>query len=190
METSSEPIGGIARDPARYIDERTVEVDSRAIDIVEAAAALPWIRQLCPFMPHEYVVLSQSPLAAFSAIEAMVRLSPASYRGYFRAYSRPLRYWDGPDGNRYWMTGWGRGRMVNRAAHAQDPPRRVDQGARPEVHSDGPPWAPPGSDVYAQAPNGKWWPTKEAIENGFRPCRACQRGNPWLKTPPGPSAAT
>jgi hypothetical protein len=165
-----------------YVDERTLEIDGQPIDVMGAAETLPWVKQLCPFMPHEYAVISNSPRDAFTAIEAMVRLSPAGYQAYFRGYSRPMRYWDAPDGNRYWMTGWGGGRMVNRTADDQDPPRRVDEGARPAVHSDGPPWTPPGQRVYALAPDGKWWPTREAIEGGFQPCRACQRGNPWLKS--------
>ncbi|MDQ3688661.1 MAG: hypothetical protein M3406_01220 [Chloroflexota bacterium] len=34
-------------------------------------------------MPHEYAILHKSPEQAWYVVEAMIRLSPASYRAYF-----------------------------------------------------------------------------------------------------------
>ena len=37
-----------------YLDERTLRgSDGKAVDVLEAIGTLPWVRQWCPFMPHE-----------------------------------------------------------------------------------------------------------------------------------------
>jgi hypothetical protein len=38
----------------QIVDSRTVRgEDGRECDVLDAIAALPWVRQLCPVMPHE-----------------------------------------------------------------------------------------------------------------------------------------
>ncbi|MCZ7537521.1 MAG: hypothetical protein M5T61_17525 [Acidimicrobiia bacterium] len=68
----------------QYVDERTIR-DRGGIehDVLEAVDQLPWVRQLCPFMPHEYAILSRSAEQPWYVVEAMIRLSPASYRAFF-----------------------------------------------------------------------------------------------------------
>jgi hypothetical protein len=157
----------------RVVDSRTVvaDDDGTEFDVLEAAKALPWVDQLCPLMPHQYAVQMRSPEMAFRVLEAMVAKSPESYRAYFRGYQSPNRYWDAPDGLRYWRT-----RELNRCdPDSVEPLRRVEDGAKPIKDWDGPPWTPNGIGIYLQAPNGKWWPTQEALASGFQPCRACSR---------------
>lgn len=155
------------------IGERTIRAEDGAeYDVIDAIDALPWVSQLCPLMPHQYVVRAKAPDWAWNALEAMVRRNPHSYRAYFRGYTTPNRYWDAPDGQRYWRTGM----MLNRCDPGSvEPLRRVEDGAKPFKDWDGPPWAPNGIGIYFQAPNGKWWPTQEALASGFKPCRSCSR---------------
>ena len=89
-------------------------------EILEAIAALPWVDQLCPLMRHQYAVLRKSPTSAWYALDAMIRDSPDSYLAYFRGYRRPNRYWDGPDGLRYWRTRFelNRLRALSRLPHS------------------------------------------------------------------------
>ena len=95
-----------------------------------------------------------------------------TYRAYFRRYRSPNRYWDAPDGQRYWLTRM----MINRCwPDSVEPLRRVSDGAEPILDWQGPPWAPNGTDLYAQAADGRWWPTEAALASGYQPCRACQR---------------
>lgn len=103
-------------------DGRPFEV----IDIVEAIAELPWVDQTCPLMPHQYAVLAKSPEWAWFALDAMVAKHPDSYRAYFRGYPTPNRYWEAPDGLRYWRTFT----TMNRCTLDSVEPRRVDQGAK------------------------------------------------------------
>jgi hypothetical protein len=155
------------------MDERMVRAeDGVEYDVRVAIESLPWVSQLCPLMPHQYVVRAKAPDWAWNALEAMARWNPHSYRAYFRGYPTPNRYWDAPDGLRYWRTGM----MLNRCdPDSVEPLRRVEDGAKPIKDWDGPPWAPNGIGIYFQTPNGKWWPTQEALANGFQPCRACSR---------------
>jgi hypothetical protein len=156
------------------INSRTVrDVDGREHDVLEAIAGLPWIRQLCPQMPHEYVVQRKSDPHRYAVLEAMVRPgNPESYRAYFRGYQSAMRYWEAPDGLRYWSTRF----MLNRCEpDSVEPLRRVDEGARASKDWDGPPWAPNGSGIYQRDAKGRWWPTLTALANGYQPCRACQR---------------
>ena len=54
--------------------------DGQLYDVPAAIADLPWVRQLCPFTPHEYAILGKAREQAWFVAEAMIRLSPSSYR--------------------------------------------------------------------------------------------------------------
>ena len=165
----------MAKKRFEVVDTRTVVDEAgQRYDVMDAVAALKWTRMWCPSMPHEYAILSEATAAPWFAIEAMVRLSPAGFRAYFRGYQRPNRYWDAPDGRRYW-----RGRYeIDRWWPDDEPLRRVDEGGTRITDWDGAPWAPNGSKLYVPGPTKGWWPSREAIANGYEPCRACQRGRP------------
>ena len=94
------------------VDPRTArDDDGHDYDVLEAIAALAWVKQLCPLMPHEYAHQSKSDPLAYAVVEHMLKsANPESYRAYFRGYRSPNRYWDGPDGQRYWLTRM----MINR----------------------------------------------------------------------------
>jgi hypothetical protein len=86
-----------------YVDEHTLRGDDgSSLDVLDAISVLPWVRQLCPFMPHEYAIVGKSPEQAWYVVEAMIRLSPHAYRAFFRGYRSANRYWEAPDGRRYW----------------------------------------------------------------------------------------
>lgn len=156
------------------VSSRTVrDADGRQYDVAEAIAALPWVSQLCPQMPHQYVVQSHSPEWAYGVLETMVAgRNPETYKAYFRGYQTPNRYWEAPDGLRYWSTRF----MLNRCEpDSVEPLRRVDEGAKPIKNWDGPPWAPSGIGLYEPDAKGHWWPTKVALQAGYQPCKACQR---------------
>jgi hypothetical protein len=123
-------------------------------------------------MRHQYAVRRRSPLWAWDALDAMIRDSPEGYLAYFRGYRRPNRYWDGPDGLRYWRTRFELNRCT---ADSVEPPRRVDQGAQPILDWDGPPHAPNGIGLYVQDADGRWWPRFEGTE--YEPCRGCRRAS-------------
>lgn len=161
-----------------FVDSRTArDADGREYDVLKAIGALPWVSQLCPQMPHQYAVHSKSPDWAWDVLEAMVKSSnPDSYRAYFRGYQTPNRYWEAPDGLRYWRT-----RELNRCRpDSVEPLRRVADGAKPVKDWDGPLYAPNGSGLYVRDAKGRWWPTGAALEGGYQPFRACQHG----KKPP------
>jgi hypothetical protein len=163
------------------IDSRTVrDQEGRDYDVFESINSLPWVKQLCPQMPHEYAHKLKSDQHAYAVVERMLKASnPDSYRAYFRGYQSPNRYWDAPDGRRYWLTMM----MINRCLPDPDEPlRRVDQGAKAITDWDGPPWAPNGIGLYERDAKLKgWWPTERALADGYPPCRACQRRGPRLK---------
>ena len=114
--------------------------------VADAIHRLPW-RWVLPGggMPaHQYVVIGRSDPAAVDILDCVIRLSPSSYRAYFRGYQHPMRYVE-IDGWRYWRTRAGGAHMLNRCRlDSVEPPRRVDDGARP-IPWLGPPWAPYGS---------------------------------------------
>jgi hypothetical protein len=141
--------------------------------VLEAIARLPWVKQLCPLMPHEYAHQKKADLLTYAVVEHMLKAAnPETYRAYFRGYLAPNRYWDAPDGQRYWLTRM----MINRCwPDSVEPLRLVSGGAKPVPDWDGPPWAPNGIGIYERDTHGKWWPTEAALATGFQPCRACQR---------------
>jgi hypothetical protein len=156
------------------VDEHTlVDADGTRHDVLEAIAGLPWVKQLCPLMPHEYAHQSKADLLAYAVVEHMLKAAnPDTYRAYFRGYQSPNRYWDAPDGQRYWLTKM----MINRCwPDSVEPLRLVSEGAKPAPTWDGPPWAPDGIGIYEPDGKGRWWPTEAALADGFQPCRACRR---------------
>lgn len=138
--------------------------------MLEVIDLLPWVDQLCQFMPHQYAVLRKSPEWAWYALDAAIRESPDSYRAYFRGYRSPNLYWHGPDGMRYWRTRF----ELNRCrSDSVDPLRRVDDGAVPATDWDGPPWAPSRIGLYQPSADGRWWPQFEGTD--YQPCRGYRR---------------
>jgi len=77
---------------------RTVrDTDGREYDVLQAIAALPWVRQLCPLMSHEYAAMYKSDRTAFDVAATMVSSrNPGTYLAYFRGYRTPNRYWTHP----------------------------------------------------------------------------------------------
>jgi hypothetical protein len=155
------------------VDAQTVRDDfGHDHDVLQAIELLPWVRQLCPLMPHEYAHQAKADSLAYGVVEHMLKAAnPGTYRAYFRGYATPNRYWNAPDGQRYWLTKM----MINRFwPDSVEPLRLVSEGAGPIPDWDGPPWAPNGIGIYEQDAHGKWWPTEAALAAGFQPCRACQ----------------
>jgi len=146
------------------------DAGGRDHDVLEAIDNLPWVDQTCPGMPHQYAHLRRSDRVDYGVVDTMLTAkNHETYRAYFRGLPTPLRYWEAPDGQRYWLTMY----MINRCLpDSVEPPRRVDEGAKPI------PWdtfllAPKGSHTYERYKNG-WIPTEEAIAAGYRPCASCQ----------------
>jgi hypothetical protein len=165
-----------------YVYERTLRgADNAQLDVVEAIKQLPWVRQLCPFMPHEYAILRNSPEQPWFVVEAMIRLNPSGYRAFFRGYQSANRYWEAPDGRRYWR---GRFEIDRWDASDRSGLRRRDHDAHAIRDWDGPPWAPHGAGYYVQSANGKWWPSAEFFAQGYEPCRACRNPPEGLLLPP------
>ena len=126
-----------------------------AADIEELAEKLPWRNNVLaprePRMPpHQYVVvddLERPELEACRLLESIIDEHPEAYLAYFRGYQHPTRYLEVGD-LRYWRSR-ARGKwFVNRARlDSCEPPRRVDQGARPippEEWGAKHPWWPQG----------------------------------------------
>jgi hypothetical protein len=138
----------------KYLDERTLRGnDEGSYNVLAAISQLRWVRQLCPFMPHEYAILSTPPDQAWVVVEAMIRLSPRAYRAFFSGYQRPNRYWDAPDSRRYWRP---RFEIDRWDASDAEGLRRRDEGARAIKDWDGPRWAPSGAGYYVEDPPGRW----------------------------------
>jgi hypothetical protein len=96
-----------------------------------------------------------------------------SFRAYFRGYQSANRYWDAPDGLRYW-----RGRYeIDRGQPDGSGLRLVDEGAKPIKDWDGPPYAPNGIGLYYLDDKGRWWPTEAALASGYMPCSSCEQTN-------------
>ena len=158
------------------VDSRTVrDGTGRDHDVLEAIGRLPWVEQLCPLMPHEYVhqrKLDENQRHDFAVVARMLRAdNPESYRAYYRGYPQPTRYWEAPDGQRYWLTAF----MINRCWPDSVPEglRLVKDGAHAIPNLEGPPWAPIGTGhLYEQTPKGSWRPTMQAVADGHQPCNA------------------
>lgn len=127
-------------------------------DIAAVVARLPWQAQqgeksswedYPPYMPpHEFVVLGKCDYADWDVLYFACTKHPASYRGYFRGYQSAMRYWEPGDGYRYWPSAQRGVMMLNRCTlDSVEPPRQVDQGARPIKPRDwgAPPWLPKGN---------------------------------------------
>ena len=172
--------------PARelaYVDEQTLSgPKGKTYSVLEAIDQLPWVRQWCPFMPHEYSILGKSPEQAWYVLESMIRLSPKSYRAFFRGYQSANKYWEAPDGRRYW-----RGRFEIDRWDAADTTglHRRDEGAHAIKDWNGPPHAPNGAGYYVRGSDGKWWPSEKFFADGFEACRGCRR--PPADVPSGPA---
>jgi hypothetical protein len=168
-------MSGVA-DPIRqfeYVDERTLRArDGSLHDVLDAVEQLPWVRQWCPFMPHEYAILRNSPEEAWFIVEAMIRKSPRSYRAFFRGSQSTNRYWEAPDGRRYWRS---RFELDRWDASDVEGLRRRDDGAHAIKDWDGPRWAPNRCGYYIERKPGRWWPTAKFFAEGYEPCKACQR---------------
>lgn len=117
--------------------------------------------------PHQYVDghklrPDEVPVAAMLAY--VIAHHPESYRAYFRAYKRPTRYLEAGAGWRYWVAWFGASFPHRQRLDACEPPRRVDEGAKPiplEEWGASKPWWPQGSGY------GKW--KKERGEWVFYP---------------------
>ena len=163
--------------PSGYVivDPRTVQApDGRTYDVVEAIQALPWTAQLCPLMRHEYTIWKKGPEWAWNVLSSMLLGSnPDSFKAYFRGYQSANRYWDAPDGLRYW-----RGRFeIDRGQADGSGLRRVDAGTNAATAWSGPPHAADGIGLYDQDEKGRWWPTEAALEAGYQPCASCEMTN-------------
>jgi hypothetical protein len=162
-----------------YVDEHTLRASDGSLhDVMAAIDDLPWTRQWCPFMPHEYAIRGKSPLDAWNLLDAMIRLSPKSYRAFFRGYEQANRYWEAPDGRRYWRSFYEIDRWD---ALDTEGLRRVDDGAHRTKDWDGPRWAPNGAGYYLPQPGTKrWWPSAKFFAEGYEACRACSKPPPQI----------
>ncbi len=158
--------------PTGYVivDARTVRgPDGRTHDVLDAIQALPWTAQLCPLMRHEYTIWKKGPEWAWNVLSSMLLArNPDSFRAYFRGYQSANRYWDAPDGLRYWR---GNRFEIDRGQPDGAGLRRVDAGGKPAKDWAGPAHAPDGIGLYEQDEKGRWWPTEAALEAGYQPCR-------------------
>ena len=100
--------------------------------------------------------------------------NPDSFRAYFRGYQSANRYWDAPDGLRYWR---GSKFEIDRGQPDDAGLRRVAEGAKAAKDWDGPPFAPDGIGLYEQDEKGRWWPTEAALASGYQPCPSCELTN-------------
>jgi hypothetical protein len=160
--------------PTGYVivDARTVRgPGGREHDVIDAIEALTWTPKLCPLMRHEYAIWDPNLEWAWNIISSMLLArNPDSFRAYFRGYQSANRYWDAPDGRRYWRSRY----EIDRGQPDGTGQRRVDEGARPSKEWDGPPHAPDGIGLYDQDERGRWWPTEAALASGFQPCSSCE----------------
>jgi hypothetical protein len=129
----------------------------------EVVERIPWVLnpQLEEWsMPvHKYVVYRKCPVDLFVTLLFAVRTHPKSYMAYFRGYQTPTRYLEF-GGNRYWESWGGSTQMLNTCTpDSVEPPRRVDQGARPippeewrarRYNKQGSGWQRPGEPYRAE----------------------------------------
>jgi hypothetical protein len=123
-------------------------------------------------MRHEYTIWGKGPQWAWNVLSTMLLArNPDSFRAYFRNYETANRYWDAPDGLRYW-----RGRFeIDRDKPDGVGQRRVTDGGKPSKAIDGPRYAPTGIGLYVQDENDRWWPTDAALAAGYLPCASCSQ---------------
>lgn len=165
-----------------YVDEDTLRgPGGGTYSVAEAVGELPWTRQWCPFMPHEYSILGKSPEQAWYVLEAMIRLSPRAYRAFFRGYQSANKYWEAPDGRRYWRSKFEIDRWDSADTEGL---RRRDEGAHAIKDWDGPRWAPNGAGYYLPQPGTtRWWPSPKFFAEGLEPCRWCSRAPAGFRRP-------
>ena len=124
-------------------------------------------------MRHEYSIWGKEPEWAWNVISSMLLArNPDSFRAYFRGYQSANRYWDAPDGLRYW-----RGRFeIDRGQPDDAGLRRVAAGAKAAKDWEGPGCARryrpvrAGRERRVVADRGR-------AGSGFQPCRACELTN-------------
>ena len=125
------------------------DLDSgRLFEWSTVVSGLPWRHnQLAPheprMPPHEYVLrdwCEGEQAVLYEVAGFVIDSSPKSYDAYFRAYQGPMKYMEvgtEPGDFRYWRTsnlqpGGGMKHFLNRChLDSVEPPRRVDQGAKP-----------------------------------------------------------
>ena len=140
-----------------------VASDGEVFDIRDAIARIPWVSATMYPPPHQYVVRHRCPAIPWMVLATAISKHPTSYLAYFRGYAKPNRYLE-IDGYRYWQTSAGGAGglvlMLNRGTfESAEPPRRVDQGAKPAQNWIGPPWDVNGSawpSWYTQGPDGQY----------------------------------
>jgi hypothetical protein len=113
-----------------------LEAPRAAIAEFREAARLPWRDNVLaphePRMPaHQYVVVQSAVLDDCRILELMIDHHPDTSSAYFRGYQHPTRYLE-VGRLRYWRSRLNGRWFVNRCRlDSCEPPRRVDQGARP-----------------------------------------------------------
>ena len=157
----------------KYVDERTLRgADGTLHDVLGAIDELPWTRQWCPFMPHEYAILRRSPEQAWYLLEAMIALSPSAIGRSSAAISQPtgtgkLLMEDAigaPDSRS--TAGMPLTRPISDAETKARTPSRTGtvRTGRPTV---------PATTFTPL--DGKWWPSPKFFAEGYDPCRACRK---------------
>ncbi len=134
----------------RVENGQIVDDDGQVYVLREAIEHIPWVTAKKYAPRHEYSILGRGPVLAWDVLACAIREHPDSYLGLFRGYLRAMRYLE-IDDRRYWRTssanpGGGLTSMLNRCLLTDvEPPRRVDQGAKPISDWQGPRWLPEGS---------------------------------------------
>jgi hypothetical protein len=131
----------------------------------EAVELIPWVTATLYPPPHQYVIFRRCPRIAWDVVATTIAKHPTSYLAFFRGYLKPNRYFEF-EGRRYWRTANSRAggvtHMLNRGRFEDaEPPRRVDEGAKPMVW-DGPPWEPYGT------PWPSWYTPDPSYPYGMR----------------------
>ena len=144
-------------------DNAVVDSSGVVYEIREAILAIPWVqaRMYVSTSPHDYIVQARCPVTPWAVLSCAIARHPESYRAYWRGYRTANRYLD-MDGRRYWRTSAGGPggfvMMLNRSRlEDAEPPRRVDQGAKPAESWSGPPWELDGTPWpawYVQGADG------------------------------------
>ena len=128
-------------------------------NVQAVAERLPWRHSVVtaePTMPpHMYVILGKFDITDRDVLAFAIAKHPASYLAYFRGYRYPMRYWEMGQ-HRYWRSAIGKTHFLNRCTlDAVEPPRRVDQGAKPRLD-----W----NALHPWWPEGYWEPPLSIVE--------------------------